>query len=303
MKLHRSHIPKRVRVVEVGGRDGLQHEMRVVGTEDKLRFLEMLADAGFDTLEAGSFVRADRVPQLADTEEVFARLVPRPGVRYMALVPNLKGFERALSCGARAIAVFTSASDTFNRKNINMSVARSLEIQGRVVEHAKREGLWVRGYVSVAFGCPYEGAVAPERVRDVAVALAERGVDEISVGDTIGVASPLQVERVVGLLLEKIPVERVALQFHDTRGTAIANVLAGLLMGVSVFDSSAGGLGGCPYAPGASGNVATEDLVYMLESMGIETGISLPRVVEASRFIGGILVRELPSRYLHAAQA
>src|SRR5262245_47347471 len=295
-----SDLPARVRVVEVGGRDGLQNEAQVVSTDDKVGFLERLGDAGLQTIEVGSFVRPDRIPQLTDTAEVFAKLSKRPGVRYVALVPNEKGLERALATGVRDIAVFTAASDTFNRKNINMSVDESIAAQKPVVERAKREGLWVRGYVSTVFGCPYEGQVAPERVREVCVTLQNMGVDEISLGDTIGVGTPRQVESVVGLLLERIPVGMLALHLHDTRGTALANVLAGLGMGVAIFDSSAGGLGGCPYAPGASGNLSTEDLLYMLEGMGIETGVSLDKVVEASRFIARALKRELPSRYLQA---
>ena len=303
MNLERSRIPRRARVVEVGPRDGLQNEAAPVATDAKVRYLEMLADAGLTTIEAGSFVRPDRVPQLADSAEVFAALTPRPGVRYVGLVPNLEGLERALACGVRAVAVFTAASDGFNRANINMTVAESLEIQRPVVERAKREGLWVRGYVSTGFGCPYDGEVKPEKVRDVVLALAYMGADEISLGDTIGVATPLAVERVVGLVLDRFPVERLALHFHDTRGTALANVLAGLMMGVAVFDSSSGGLGGCPFAPGASGNLATEDLLYLLAGMGVETGVSLAQVAEASRFIGGVLGRELPSRYLRATTA
>jgi len=295
-----SDLPARVRVVEVGGRDGLQNEAQVVSTDDKVGFLERLGDAGLQTIEVGSFVRPDRIPQLTDTAEVFAKLSKRPGVRYVALVPNEKGFERARETGVRDIAVFTAASDTFNRKNINMSVDESIAAQRPVVERAKREGMWVRGYVSTCFGCPYEGKVAPERVRDVSLALDSMGVDEISLGDTIGVGTPRQVEKVVGLLLEKLPATKLALHFHDTRGTALANVLAGLGMGIATFDSSAGGLGGCPYAPGASGNLSTEDLLYMLDGMGIETGVSLDKVVEASRFIARALGRDLPSRYLQA---
>jgi isopropylmalate/homocitrate/citramalate synthase len=296
-----SNLPGRVRVVEVGGRDGLQNEAHVVPTEAKIDFLERLVDAGLQTVEVGSFVRPDRIPQLTDTAEVFKRLTKRPGVRYVALVPNEKGLERALDTSVRDIAIFTAASDTFNRKNINMSVEESIAAQRPVVERAKREGMWVRGYVSTCFGCPYEGKVAPERVRDVCVTLQSMGVDEISLGDTIGVATPRQVESVVNLLLERIPVGMLALHLHDTRGTALANVLAGLGAGIAIFDSSAGGLGGCPYAPGASGNLSTEDLLYMLDGMGIETGVSIDKVVQASRSISTALGRELPSRYLQAA--
>jgi hydroxymethylglutaryl-CoA lyase len=204
------------------------------------------------------------------------------------------------AAGVTDIAVFTAASDTFNRKTINMSVAESLEAQRSVIETAKSRSMWVRGYVSTGFGCPYEGNVQPGRVRDVVVTLHEMGVDEISLGDTIGVATPNQVEEVAGLVLEEVPVEKLALHMHDTRGTALANVLAGMQMGISIFDSSAGGLGGCPYAPGASGNLASEDLLYMLDGMGVEIGVSLAQVVAASRFVSGVLGRPLPSRYLQA---
>lgn len=302
-RLDRAGMPQRVRIVEVGGRDGLQNEPQTISADAKVRFLDRLTEAGLETIEVGSFVRPDRIPQLADTEEVFRRIRRKPGVHYVALVPNPKGLERAMAAGVRDIAVFTAASDTFNQRNINMTVAESLEVQRPVVERAKAEGLWVRGYVSTGFGCPYEGAVAPERVRDVAAALCEMGCDELSIGDTIGVGTPLQVEAVVGLLLESIPAERLALHMHDTRGTALVNVLAGMQMGLSIFDSSAGGLGGCPYAPGASGNLATEDLLYMLDGMGVETGVSLEAVVTASLGIADALGRSLPSRYLQACTA
>jgi isopropylmalate/homocitrate/citramalate synthase len=287
-----------VRVVEVGGRDGLQNEATIVPTDDKVRFLDLLTRAGFDTIEVGSFVSPDRIPPLADTEEVFQRITRRDGARYVSLVPNAKGLERAIATGVKDIAVFTAASDTFNRKNINMTIDESLEVQRPVVKAAKVRSMWVRGYVSTGFGCPYEGIVAPERVRDVVLALAGMGVDEISLGDTIGVATPHQVQDVVGLLLEQLAVEKLALHMHDTRGTALANVLAGMQLGVAILDSSAGGLGGCPYAPGASGNLATEDLLFMLEGMGVQTDISLEKVVEASLFISYSLGRPLPSRYL-----
>lgn len=302
-QLDRTSIPRRVRIVEVGGRDGLQNEPQTIPADAKVRFLDRLTEAGLETIEVGSFVRPDRIPQLADTEDVFRRIRKKPGVRYVALVPNPKGLERAVAAGVRDIAVFTAASDTFNQRNINMTVAESLDVQRPVIERAKAEGLWVRGYVSTGFGCPYEGAVAPERVREVTITLYEMGCDELSIGDTIGVGTPLQVEAVVGLLLESIPAERLALHMHDTRGTALANVLAGMQMGLSIFDSSAGGLGGCPYAPGASGNLATEDLLYMLDGMGVETGVSLEAVVAASSEIAATLGRPLPSRYLQASAA
>lgn len=297
-----SAIPRRVRVVEVGPRDGLQNEAGFVPTGAKVRFIELLSEAGFEAVETTSFVSPRAVPQLADAEEVFRAIRRRPGVRYPVLVPNLKGLERALKAGAREVAVFTAASETFNLKNINMSIDRSLEVIAEVVREARAAGLWVRGYISVCFGCPYEGKVDPEKVLTVAARLAELGVAEVSLGDTIGVATPRQVEETVGRVLKELPAERLALHFHDTRGTALANVLTGLLMGISVFDSSAGGLGGCPFAPGASGNLATEDLLYMLHGMGVETGVDLAKVMDATRYILGVLNRPPASRYFQACQ-
>ncbi len=297
-----SAIPRRVRVVEVGPRDGLQNEAGFVPTGAKVRFIELLSEAGFEAVETTSFVSPRAVPQLADAEEVFRAIRRRPGVRYPVLIPNLKGLERALKAGAREVAVFTAASETFNLKNINMSIDRSLEVIADVVREARAAGLWVRGYISVCFGCPYEGKVDPEKVLTVAARLAELGVAEVSLGDTIGVATPRQVEETVGRVLKELPAERLALHFHDTRGTALANVLTGLLMGISVFDSSAGGLGGCPFAPGASGNLATEDLLYMLHGMGVETGVDLAKVMDATRYILGVINRPPASRYFQACQ-
>jgi len=298
-----SAIPRRVRVVEVGPRDGLQNEPGFVPTGAKVRFIELLSEAGFEVVEATSFVSPRAVPQLADAEEVLRAVRRRPGVRYPVLVPNLRGLERALAAGAREIAVFTAASETFNLKNINMTVARSLEVIAEVVREARAAGLWVRGYVSVCFGCPYEGRVDPEKVLGVAARLLELGVDEVSVGDTIGVATPRQVEETVGRMLDEVPAGRLALHFHDTRGKRPAGTSSSLLMGISVFDASAGGLGGCPFAPGASGNLATEDLLYMLHGMGIETGVDLDKVVAATRFILGVLNRPPASRYFQSCQA
>lgn len=297
-----ARIPRRVTVVEVGPRDGLQNEPGVVPTADKVRFIELLSDAGFQVIEATSFVSPRAVPQLADAEEVLRSVRRRPQVRYPVLVPNLRGLERALRAGAKEIAVFTAATETFNLKNINMTIDRSLEVIGEVVREGRAAGLWVRGYISVCFGCPYEGRVSPGKVREVVNRLLELGVDEVSVGDTIGVATPAQVEETVGLLLKEVPAERLALHFHDTRGTALVNVLTGLLMGISIFDSSAGGLGGCPFAPGASGNLATEDLLYMLNGMGTETGVDLDRVVAATDFILGVLKRPPASRYYQSCR-
>jgi isopropylmalate/homocitrate/citramalate synthase len=289
-------IPTAVRVVEVGPRDGLQNEAGLVPTETKVAFIEALAAAGAPVIEATSFVRADRVPQLGDAEEIFARLRRLPGTRYVALVPNPKGLERALGAGVSDIAVFTAASETFNRKNINRTIAESLADIRAVAGKALAAGLRVRGYVSTAFGCPYEGRIDEKKVRDVVLALIELGIDEVSVGDTIGVATPADIERVTAALLPRIPAERLALHLHDTRGTALANILVGLELGIATFDSSAGGLGGCPYAPGASGNVATEDVLYLLHGLGVKTGVDLDRLAAASALIARALGRKLPSR-------
>ena len=296
-------LPRRVTVVEVGPRDGLQNEKGVVSTADKIHFIDLLSAAGFSVIEASSFVSPKAVPQLADAGEVMAGIQRRHGVRYTALVPNRKGMERALAAGVDEVAVFTGASETFVQHNINTSIAGSIENFRPVVELAREAGKRVRGYISTAFGCPYEGYVAPEAVLQVADQLLELGVDELSIGDTIGVATPNQVVEVTDLLLGRVPIERLAMHFHDTRGTALANVLAALQMGISVFDSSTGGLGGCPYAPGASGNLATEDLLYLLNGLGIETGVDLDAVVEASRFLAGVRGSQPASRYYAAATA
>jgi isopropylmalate/homocitrate/citramalate synthase len=237
---------------------------------------------------------------MAGSEEVFARLSAREGVRLPLLVPNRQGFDRALAAGVRAIAVFTAASETFNRKNINATIEESFQRFAQFVPEARREGIWVRGYVSTSFGCPYEGRVEAAKVEDVARRLVDLGCDEISIGDTIGVAVPSQVAELVGRLQETVPRRHLAVHFHDTRGTALANVLAALQEGIAIVDSAAGGLGGCPYAPGASGNLATEDLLYMLHGMGIETGVDLEAVARASREVARPLARTLPSRYVQA---
>jgi len=291
-------IPARVTVVEVGPRDGLQNEATALGVDDRVDFCERLLDAGLRVVEPGAFVSPGWVPQMAGSDEVLRRVRRREGTRLPVLVPNRKGYEAARAAGAREIAVFTAASETFNRKNINATIDESFQRFAEFLPHARREGLWVRGYVSTCFGCPYEGRVDPARVVEVCSRLREAGCDEISVGDTIGVGVPSQVVDVVGRLRAALPIEALAVHFHDTRGTALANVLAALQEGVAIVDSSAGGLGGCPYAPGASGNLATEDLLYMLHGMGIETGVDLAAVVDASRFIGQRLGRPLPSRYL-----
>ena len=296
-------FPRRVTVVEVGPRDGLQNEATSLSVEDRVAFCDRLVAAGLPVVEVGAFVSPRWVPQMAGSDEVLRRVRKPAGARLPVLVPNREGYERARAAGAREIAVFTAASETFSRKNTNASIDESFARFAAFLPEARGEGMRVRGYVSTAFGCPYEGAVAPDRVVSVARRLLEAGCDEVSIGDTIGVAVPTQVAEVTGRLGEAVPVDRLAAHFHDTRGTALANVLAALEEGVSVVDASAGGLGGCPYAPGASGNLATEDLLYMLHGMGIETGVDLAAVAEASRALAARLGRPLPSRYLQAGAA
>jgi isopropylmalate/homocitrate/citramalate synthase len=276
----------RVRIVEVGPRDGLQNEALLVPTATKVAFIEALADAGLTSIEVTAFVSPRAIPQLADAAEVAAGLRPRWGVSYSALVPNERGLERAVASGIREIAVFTAASETFNRHNINASIDESFRRFLPVLGRALPLGLRVRGYVSCCFGCPYEGEVAPSRVADVVARLRDAGCVEVSLGDTIGVAAPPEVPGVLDEVLARgVPTEMLALHFHDTRGTALANVVEGLRCGVRVFDSSAGGLGGCPYSPGATGNLATEDLVYLLDRMGLESGVSLEGVAAASSLL------------------
>jgi isopropylmalate/homocitrate/citramalate synthase len=298
-----SALPRRVKVCEMGPRDGLQNEREIVPAADKVRYIDMLSASGLAVIETTSFVRPEAIPQLTDAEAVMGAIARKPGVTYLCLVPNLRGLDRARAAGVRAAAVFTAASEAFTRRNINMTIDESLAVFRDVVKAARADGMWVRGYVSTAFGCPYEGTVPVENVLRVSSALAEMGVDEISIGDTIGVATPNQVVEVAGALQEQMPVERLAMHFHDTRGTALANVVAALQMNVATFDSSSGGLGGCPYAPGATGNLATEDLLYMLHGMDIETGVDLNLVRDASRFVAGVLGREPVSRAFRALEA
>ncbi|MBI3403336.1 MAG: hydroxymethylglutaryl-CoA lyase [Acidobacteria bacterium] len=293
--------PKRITIVEVGPRDGLQNERALVSTADKIAFVNLLSAAHLPVIEVSAFVSPKWVPQMADAAGVFAGITRPAGTRYTALVPNLAGLDRALASGVTEIAVFASSTETFSRKNINQSIDESLATYRQVCGRALAAGLRVRGYLSTAFGCPFEGDVAPARVADVAVRLAELGVFEVAISDTIGVAHPGQVSRVLDAVLAQLPAERIALHFHDTRGTALANVLAALPYGIATFDASAGGLGGCPYAPGAAGNLATDDLIYMLSGMGIETGVSLTKLSEASAFIGSKIDHPLPSKYAQAA--
>ncbi len=299
--IRRPTLPERVTVYEVGPRDGLQNEAETLPAGVRVKFIDLLTDAGLLAIEVGSFVSVRAVPQLADTEEVFRRIHRSSGVRYPALVPNLRGLDRAIAAGVLEIAVFTAASETFNRRNINAGVDESIERFRPVVARAREEKIRVRGYVSAAFGCPYEGPVSPEAVREVVHKLLDLPVDEISLGDTIGVATPAGVYDVIETLYESGVTRRVlALHFHDTRGTALANVYAGMECGITTFDSSAGGLGGCPYAPGAAGNLATEDLLYLLEGLGVATGVALAKVVEASRFLAEAIGHRPPGRYLSA---
>jgi hydroxymethylglutaryl-CoA lyase len=289
-----------VKVVEVGPRDGLQNEKVTIPTEAKVEYITALADAGLKVIEAGAFVSPKWVPQMADTAEVYREIPKDPGVEFPVLVPNMRGLERAIEAGVKSIAIFTAASDTFNERNINMTIDESFANYAPVAARARAEGMRVRGYISTAFGCPYEGDVPAEKVLEVSARLLDLGCYEVSVGDTIGVGTPMQVQGVVGMLLQVIPASKLAMHFHDTRGTALANTLAALEMGIATFDASSGGLGGCPFAPGASGNLATEDLIYMLDHMGIDTGVSLDRLVTASSIVGPYLDHPLPGRYLQA---
>jgi hydroxymethylglutaryl-CoA lyase len=291
-----------VTLVEVGPRDGLQNESAVLAAADKAAFVNLLSDAGLPVIEAAAFVSPKWVPQMADAAEVFALLTRRPGVRYAALVPNVAGLERATAAGVREIAIFAAASETFSQRNINQSIDASLTGYAEVARLATADGMRVRGYLSTAFGCPYEGDVPIARVVDLAQRLLSMGAFEVAVSDTIGIAHPAQVRAAVQTLAPAIGLDRLALHFHDTRGTALANVLAALDAGVRTFDASAGGLGGCPFAPGAAGNVATEDVVYMLDGLGVKTGVDLDALVRASNFIEEKIGRPLPSRYYQAAR-
>jgi hydroxymethylglutaryl-CoA lyase len=290
-------MTERVRVYEVGPRDGLQNEATPIPTETKARFIGLLGDAGLREIEATSFVAPRAIPQLADADALFAGLARQPGVRYPVLVPNERGMDRAVAAGVDAVAVFTAASDAFTRANVGMTIDESLAAFAPVLERAAELGWWRRGYVSTAFGCPYTGRVEPARAIEVALRLLDLGVDEVCFGDTIGVGVPGQVATLTGLAVAAgIPLERIAYHFHDTRGTALANVAAGLDAGVRCFDAAAGGTGGCPYAPGAAGNLATEDLVYFLEASGWASGVSLEGILVAARFVAEALGRPLTTK-------
>ena len=289
-------IAKKIQIVEVGPRDGLQNEKIWVETETKIALIEKLADAGLTKIEAASFVSPKWVPQMKDAFEVLSGIERRPGVTYPVLTPNLKGFERALEAGVTEVAVFGAASEAFSQKNINCSISESVERFRPVLEAAQKNSVRVRGYISCVLGCPYQGEVPLENVVNLAENMLEMGCYEISLGDTIGIGTPLQAKKMVETVAEKVPVSNLALHFHDTRGQALANIYACLELGVSVIDASVSGLGGCPYAQGASGNVATEDVVYMLHGIGIKTGVDIEKLIETGRFISDVFGRLPQSR-------
>ncbi len=296
-----------VTVFEVGPRDGLQNEPRALSVARKIEFVNGLAASGLREIELGAFVRPDRIPQMKDTEKLYEALhagkIRAPRANFWALVPNLRGLERAMESGATGIAVFTAASETFNRKNIGMSIADSLREFGKVVRHARAWGMQVRGYVSTVFECPYEGKIKPKAALKVIDGLADLGVQQISIGDTIGAATIQGVDAVIPAAIRAHGAKKLAVHFHDTRGTALAHTLRSLEHGIRIVDSSAGGLGGCPYAPGATGNLATEDLVFMLEGMGVKTGVNLRKLSEHSLAFHRKIGREISSRYLQAFAA
>lgn len=293
-------LPEQVRIVEVGPRDGLQNEQGQVRAEDKVALVDALVAAGLKHVEVGSFVSPRWVPQMADSAAVFAAIARAPGVTYAALTPNLQGFEAAIAAGASEVAVFAAASESFSQRNINCSIARSLQRFEPVLAAAVAHGIKVRGYVSCVLGCPYEGDIAPERVRDVGDAMLQMGCYELSLGDTLGIGTPGAARRLIDTVAQRVPRGQLAGHFHDTYGQAVANIYACLLEGVQVFDSSVAGLGGCPYAPGASGNVATEDVLYLLHGLGISTGVDLDRVVQAGQAIMLALGRQSASRVARA---
>jgi hydroxymethylglutaryl-CoA lyase len=294
------HLPVDVTIYEVGPRDGLQNEARMIPTDDKIAFINALSDAGLRMIEITSFVNPRWIPQLADGAEVAQRITRRPGVVYSALVPNRQGLDAAIGAGMREVAVFMSASETHNKKNINKTIAATLAAFRDTVPPALEAGLRVRAYVSTVYGCPYEGAVDPGKAVELCRELRALGCYQVSLGDTIGVANPRQVRDVLSRVLAEIPAGEVAVHFHDTRGTALANILVAVEMGITTVDSALGGLGGCPYAPGASGNVATEDVIYMLEEMGIRTGVDLDKLVQASHLVSTLVGHEMPSKFYRA---
>ena len=294
-------LPPDVTLYEVGPRDGLQNESRMVPTDDKVKLIDALSETGLRAIEITSFVNPKWIPQLADGGEVSRRIARKPGLVYSALVPNRQGLDAAIASGMKEVAVFMSASETHNKKNINKTIAQTLTAFRETVPPALAAGLRVRAYVSTVYGCPYEGAVDPAKAVELARALRELGCYQISLGDTIGVANPRQVRDVLSRVLAEVPIPEVAVHFHDTRGTALANILVAVEMGITTVDAALDGLSGCPYAPGASGNVATEDVVYMLEGMGVRTGVDLDRLVDCARLASTLVGHEVPSKYYRAA--
>ncbi|MCD5322823.1 MULTISPECIES: hydroxymethylglutaryl-CoA lyase [Pontibacillus] len=297
------NLPNEVKVKEVGPRDGLQNEKEHVSTVEKIEWINQLSETGLSYVEITSFVHPKWIPQLGDAVDVAKRINRKEGVTYAALVPNEKGLERALEADIDEVSIFMSASEAHNRKNINKSISETYPVLSPVVQTAKEEGKTVRAYVSTAFGCPYDGNVEVDQVLSVCQRLFEMGIDECSIGDTIGVANPLQVEQVLTSLSQHFSKDQLALHFHNTRGTALANVLTALQLGFTTFDSSLGGLGGCPYAKGASGNLATDDLLYMLEEMGIHTGIDLHKLLKSGEWIQGVVDRPLPSHHMQLVRS
>lgn len=295
-------LPSKVTIVEVGPRDGLQNEPQSLSVDEKSRLITALADAGLTRIEVGSFVSPKWIPQMADSGELLKSLT-LPGVRKSALVPNDKGYDAAVETGLKEIALFMSATESHNKKNINKSTAEAVETLRALAKRARGDKLFIRCYLSVVFVCPYEGKTDPKKVEELVKQLVEIGIDELSLGDTIGGATPTDVWKILESLDASVPKEKLALHFHDTRGTALANVLAGLEAGISIYDSSIGGMGGCPYAPGAAGNLATEDLAYMLEGMGIETGINLDKLIAAGEIAEQLVKHKLTGRYLQACLA
>lgn len=278
-------FPTKVTIVEVGPRDGLQNEAEIVATPIKIAFINKLVDSGLKVIETTSFVSPKWIPQMADHAQIMQQICQQPGVKYPVLIPNRQGMEAALVCDVKEIAVFTAASETFTKKNTNCTIAESLQRIKEIIESAKPKNIPIRGYISCVLGCPYEGEVNSKKVAEIAEKLMKMGCYEISLGDTIGVGTPLKTKKLIDLVNEKVPIENLAVHFHDTYGLALTNIYVSLEKGIATIDSSAGGLGGCPYAPGAAGNVATEDVVNMLNGMGIETGVDLKKLIEASRFI------------------
>jgi hydroxymethylglutaryl-CoA lyase len=292
-----------IKIVEVGARDGLQNEKTILSTEDKYKFISMLKDAGLKTIEVTSFVKAPAIPQMGDAKELFELVrsnLMSGDVGFPCLVPNMQGYENAMKSGVKEIALFSATSDSFAKKNVNATVDETFVRMKDVAEAAKKDGIKVRGYVSTAFGCPYEGTMSVDKLVSVAKRFLDLGVYEVSVGDTIGVATPNQVSDYLKVLVKEVPLNKLAMHFHDTRGMALTNIMRSIEAGITVYDSSAGGLGGCPYAKGATGNVATEDVWYLLQSLGLETGIDIKKLSEASQYILGRVNRPTESKFLKA---